>query len=178
MRSLWKYLACSIPVMALILSLACTSKDSDEPSVPQVNETGLPTKQPLSSEVAEMTRIGPLKLASDEFNLPAALSFDAPGFHEVLTETGVLPGDLGPSAGMRLILALRDAGASEISCDREHPLSGCATVDWSDAEGFRNVQPGGVFVNSLTVHLVSGERTFYLSESGSLNDAPDAFDPG
>ena len=76
------------------------------------------------------------------------------------------------------MLKLWDAGCPERDCNREHPLSGLATVDWSDAPGRPNVPPGGVFEKSITLQLAAGESSFFLSEPGGLNDQPDAFDPG
>ena len=68
-------------------------------------------------------------------------------------------------------------GAPEMTCSREHPISGCATVDWSDARSRPSVPPGGVFDNSITSEMASGERSFFLSESGALNDEPDILVP-
>ena len=79
---------------------------------------------------------------------------------------------------MRIVVALRDAGRPDQACSREHPLSGCATVDWSDAESRPKVPAGGVFENSLQLQLGAGVRTFYLSELGFLADKADTFDPG
>ncbi len=117
-------------------------------------------------------------LASGDFRLPAATAFGEPAFHEVLTSTQQLPADLRPSAGLRLVLRLRNVRKPEITCSRDQPLSGCATVDWSDARIRRNEPPSGVFENILTLQLASGPRTFYLSEAGVLNDQPDPLDPG
>lgn len=110
--------------------------------------------------------------------LPAAEAFGEPGFHEVLTASRRLPANLGPARGLRLVVSLRDAGRPGATCSSQHPLSGCATVDWSDDPGRPSVPPGGVFTNSLTLQLASGPRTFFLSESGALRTRPDAFEPG
>ena len=37
---------------------------------------------------------------------------------------------------------------------------------------------GGVFDDHITVNLVSGSRTFFLSETDLLVNAPDPFSPG
>ena len=47
-------------------------------------------------------------------------------------------------------------------------------MDWSDDESRPNVPPGSVFDNRLEL----GEQTYFLSESGALAGAPDAFRPG
>ena len=110
--------------------------------------------------------------------LPAAGSFNDRGFHEALTATHELPPDLRLPPGARLVLSLRDVGRPSQQCGREHPLSGCATVDWSDATGRPHVPASGVFDSHVTLALAGGSRLFFLSESGALADAPDAFSPG
>ncbi len=100
-----------------------------------------------------------------------------PGYHQVLTATHNLPSDLGPTTGFMLVIKLWDAGRPEVTCSSEHPISGCATVDWSDAMSRPSVPPGGVFDNSITFQLATGERSFFLSESGALNDDPDVLVP-
>lgn len=117
-------------------------------------------------------------LASGKLELPAAQAFGEPGFHELLGVEGEIPASVSGEEGTRIVLALRDAGRPEQTCDSEHPLSGCATVDWSDDESRPNVPPGGVFENSVRLDLESGERTFFLSESGGLALEPDPFKPG
>ena len=64
------------------------------------------------------------------------------------------------------------------TCSQERPLSGCATGDWSDAEDRPNVPAGGVFNHSLRLALSSGDQVFFFSETGNLEEGPDAFDPG
>ena len=109
-------------------------------------------------------------LAQGVLTVPAATSFDTPGFHETYELVLAVPADLGSTVGSRLVLALRDVSRPDQRCDREHPLSGCATVDWSDF--------GGVFDNRLTLSLGAGEQDFFLSESGSLMLVAEAFSPG
>ena len=79
---------------------------------------------------------------------------------------------------MRIIVALWDAGRPDQSCSRDHPLSGCATVDWSDSESRPKVPAGGVFDNRLKLQLEAGEQSFFLSEQGILADEADTYDPG
>ena len=118
-------------------------------------------------------------LTTGEFRLPAASSFGAPGFHEVLTAAYQVPADLGSTEGLRLVLRLRDVASPRSTCPRDQPLSGCATVDWSDGESRPNVPRGGVFDNSIAFRLGSGPLALFLSESGALNREPeDRFDPG
>jgi hypothetical protein len=108
--------------------------------------------------------------------VPAARAFGEPGFHQVLTATGRLPVRL-PRAD-RLVLSLRDLSRPLQRCEFHHPLSGCATVDWSDDPSRPNVPPGGVFTNTITVRIASGPRTLYLRSSGALSDRPEPFAPG
>jgi hypothetical protein len=108
--------------------------------------------------------------------LQAANAFGEPGFHQVLTTAARLPARLPGSA--RLVLSLRDLSRPSQRCGFDHPLSGCATVDWSDDPSRPNVPPGGVFTNAITVRLTSGPRTVYLRSSGALSDRPEPFAPG
>ena len=133
---------------------------------------------PPQSEAPVSVDVKVRRLASGELLLPAATSFGTPGFHDVLTDSQTIPEDLTAAAGRRLVLTLRDLGRPEQRCAREHPLSGCATVDWSDFDGRPNVPPGGVFEHRLVLQLASGEQSFFLSDSGSLSEAPDRYKPG
>ncbi len=121
---------------------------------------------------------GPITLAAGRFELPAASAFGAPGFHEVFELSGAVAGDVPTGGGGRLVVSLRDVSRPSQDCRSHHPLSGCATVDWSDAPGRPSVPSGGVFDNSLTVETASGPATRYLSETDRLADSPDRFDPG
>ena len=121
---------------------------------------------------------GAVVLASGQMALSAAGAFGEPGFHEVLRAKDQLPAEVGGLAGSRLVLKLRDLSRPAITCDSPHPLSGCATVDWSDFPGRPRVPEGGAFVNRITLALTSGPHTFYLSESGQLMDTPEPYSPG
>ena len=114
-------------------------------------------------------------LARGTFTLPAAGSFDDPGFHHVVTVTARVPAAV---KGRRLVLLLRDWGRPTQTCASEHPLSGCATVDWADFPERPHVPAGGVFRNALTVQLSTGPRTFFLSRTGALAPRPDSYSPG
>ena len=53
-----------------------------------------------------------------------------------------------------------------MTCNDEHPLSGCATVDWDDfTEGF--------FTNKLTVQTPAGPKEFFLNMAMGLGDELD-----
>ena len=161
-------------MVASILALsACTQSPglpADRPAAtpdPAAQDPTLPS-QPVSQ----------LRNATGEFDLPAATAFGDPGFHETIQLTHTFPPTLEPTAGMRIVVALWDAGRPDQACSRDHPLSGCATVDWSDSDSRPKVPAGGVFDNSLELQLSEGGRTFYLSERGFLADEPDTYDPG
>lgn len=120
----------------------------------------------------------PRTLAAGEFRLPAATAFGAPGFHEVVTTAGRVRSDLRPPARFRLVLTLRDATRPQKTCSSDHPLSGCATVDWADDSSRPKVPPSGVFANTVTVQLDSGKSTFFLTPGGALARRPNQYQPG
>ncbi len=102
-------------------------------------------------------------LASGELALPAARAFGDAGLHERLGS----PHAVGAAAH-------RDtAGPPTARCDpptqtsgSEHPLSGCATVHWSDDVSRPKIPVGGVFENSITVRLATGTLRLFLCETG------------
>ncbi len=149
------------PIAMCALLAACGSSSSAgpdaAPDAPQLDTTGI--------------------IASGQLEVPAATSFEEPGFHEAFEVMHTLPVGLAPAAGTNLIIRLRDQGRPDQTCSQEHPLSGCATVDWSDAVGRPNVPEGGVFDNRITVQLASGPRDFYLTEARGLADVPDPYVP-
>jgi len=117
-------------------------------------------------------------LAGGTFPLPAANAFGQPGFHEMVSVSAALPAAASPDLGRTLVIRLRDAGRPSKTCAQDHPLSGCATVDWSDSPDRPKVPAGGVFDNSLTLPLATGTATLFLRANGALSASPDAFDPG
>ena len=172
-RDGWSITLASAKAASVLAISACTqitAPPADQPTVTLDPVVQGPTLsiQPVSA----------VRMATGEFDLPAAAAFGDPGFHETIRLTHSTPSALEPTAGMRIVVALWDAGRPEQACSREHPLSGCATVDWSDAESRPKVPAGGVFENSLKLQLGAGARTFYLSERGFLADEADIFDPG
>lgn len=114
-------------------------------------------------------RVLALAAALATFPLPAAHAFGEPGFHQVV----IVPGRVAGS-GRTLTVSLRDVSRPGIRCAYDHPLSGCATVDWADDPSRPKVPSDGVFRNVLVV----GGRRFYLSRSGRLAARPDAYRPG
>ena len=113
---------------------------------------------------------------SGSVEIPAAAAFGDPGFHQPLALSGRVSDSAAGLKG-QLLVRLVDAGRPDQVCDREHPLSGCATVDWSDFEDRPGVPPGGVFDNRLSIVLGSGPVDLFLSESGGLADVPDEYSP-
>ena len=80
-------------------------------------------------------------LTSDIIELPAAASFDDAGFHApVLIQTRI-PTDAPAQAGGRIVLVRRDDGRPRQTCGSQHPLSVCATLDWSDFPDRPGVSP-------------------------------------
>ncbi len=157
----------------LIVVLAVVACGDDEAASSRADDAA-----PVTGAVPQAQTSGRVTLSAGELNLVAAVAFGDPGFHEVVALTADMPTDLGDTAGFKIVLKLWDAGRSEQTCSREHPLSGCATVDWSDAIGRPKVPDSGVFENSIALELESGTRTFYLGDAGTLKDAPDPFKPG
>jgi len=122
---------------------------------------------------------GPARpVVAGELRLPAANAFGEPGFHRVLVASARVPLGLRSPTGFRLVLTLRDATRPRQRCSSDHPLSGCATVDWADDPSRPNVPRSGVFQNSVTVRLVSGAQTFFLHPSGGLSSRPEPYQPG
>lgn len=111
-------------------------------------------------------------VAAGTLSLPAATTFGAPGFHQVLVAEARLPRRI--PAGKRLVLTLRDASRPRQRCSYDHPLSGCATVDWADDPSRPRVPPSGVFLDRLLV----GEETYFLTARGALARRPDPYEPG
>ena len=179
----------ALAAAALIAGAACggdvasertpTATTATSPPAPPAAVTSLTaTATPEPAPAAATSTTLPRSLAAGEFRLPAAASFGQPGFHEVLVATHDLLAEVDSTRGLRLVLRLWDAGRTQQTCSRDHPLSGCATVDWSDFEGRPGVPPGGVFENSLTVQLASGPHTFFLTEEHTLGNEPNEYTPG
>ena len=118
------------------------------------------------------------QVATGDFSLPAAADFTDPGFHAVIMTTATVAGNVPVGSTRSLVLTIKDAGRPQQTCASEHPLSGCATVDWSDAPDRPHVPATGVFINTITLQLSSGPKTLYLSQSGALANQPDTFQPG
>lgn len=153
-----------VAVLSLIV-VACTGENLTITSAP--GETATPG--PSVSEDGEYV------LLEGEAELATASAFGDPGFHEILELIGTVPEEAGGAGEMLVILT--DLGRPEKECDRDHPLSGCATVDWSDFEDRPGVPTGGVFDNHLNVVSTSGPIELFLSETRDLAEAPDSYSP-
>ncbi len=132
---------------------------------------------PISPPVAQSGGGRDVVLLSGSVEIPGAQAFGAPGFHEPVLLTGAVPEAAAGVSG-ELVVRLRDAGRPNQTCDRNHPSSGCVTVDWSDFEDRPGVPPGGVFDNRLTVVSPAGPVALFLSETRGLASEPDAYSPG
>ena len=176
----WIRAAVAFRALALVLAgaiAACgapVTETGGATAAPAAPATGTPASA-VGAASSDQTSV---VLLAGEFRLPAAGSFGSPGFHEVLQATVALPDGFSASAGARLIVSLQDASRPAQACSRDHPLSGCATVDWSDSDGRPGVPPGGVFDNRLTLRTAAGEQSFFLSAAGALAATPDRFEPG
>ncbi len=162
------YLPLIVVVVAALAAAGCGGGQSPDPTPDARVNDETQARDPTPSDSSGLSSA--VVLAQGVLTVPAATSFDTAGFHERYELALAVPADLGSTVGSRLVLALRDVSRPDQRCDREHPLSGCATVDWSDF--------GGAFDNRLTLSLGAGERNFFLSESGSLMLVADAFSPG
>lgn len=167
----------SLAVVVVVVAAACgrgpvQAPGSDQSFTPSPAATVSP-----ATETSNPSPIGVIILAAGELVLASVSSQQEPGYHQVLTATHNLPPDLGATAGFKLVLKLWDAGRPEGTCSSVHPISGCATVDWSDARSCPSVPPGGVFDNSITFEMATGVRVFFPSESGALNDESDVLEP-
>ena len=138
---------------------------------------GTPAHAPAASPAVRASASG-LVLAVGTFRLPAASAFGQPGFHEQVTINSSVPVTPAPAVGRTLVIQLRDSSRPGQTCSEDHPLSGCATVDWSDSIDRPKVPPGGVFDNSLTMPLAGGPATLFLRADGALAARPEAFNPG
>ena len=148
----------------LLVIVACSGKSLTVPTTNSESTATIPNGD------------GESVLLEGEFELATANTFGDPGFHQVLELTGTLP-EAAAENGGELAVILVDSGRPDQECDRDHPLSGCATVDWSDFEDRPGVPTGGVFDNHLTVTSTSGLVELFLSETRGLAKAPDSYSP-
>ncbi|MFQ5556969.1 MAG: hypothetical protein ACE5GB_05615 [Acidimicrobiales bacterium] len=140
----------------------------------QVDRSSVPSEPTVREERSGGSEV---ILLSGEVAVPGAQAFGAPGFHEPVVVSEVLPEGVPGEPGA-LVLRLRDVDRPGQTCDREHPLSGCVTVDWSDFDDRPGVPPGGVFDNHVTFGSGSGALALFLTESGALASMPDQYSPG
>ncbi len=162
----WSLLTVAISLVAA----ACGSGDSAISSSSSITSAAPSTTAP-GSVVA-----GDAVLLSGSIEIPAANGFDDPGFHKAILLTGTVPEAAAGLTG-ELVVRLRDVGRPNQTCDRDHPLSGCATVDWSDFEDRPEVPRGGVFDNHLSLVSTSGTIDLFLSENRGLATTPDEYTP-
>ncbi len=163
--------------LAVLALAAVGCSDDNSGSVSSTGpSTTLPSAVSATSSAATPSAGLSRILAEGTFDLVAALAFEDPGFHQVIDLEGVFAEEV--PAGGQLVLRLYDASRPDQECGSEHPLSGCATVDWSDSANRPSVPAGGVFDNRLSLAVDQGTVDLFLSESGGLVEVPDRFDPG
>ena len=155
--------------VVVALSLVVVACSGENLTIPTDDSRSTPTASPAGGD-------GGFVLLEGEVELVAASAFGDPGFHEVLVVTGTIPQAVAGMTG-ELSVRLVDIGRPDQKCDREHPLSGCATVDWSDFEDRPGVPAGGVFDNHLNLVSMSGPLQLFLSETDGLAETPDSYSP-
>jgi len=156
-----------------ILSLLAAACAGADPAATTASSSRSSTASPDVSSSANKLEI---VLLEGSIEVPAATAFGDPGFHEPFVLTGTVP-EAAAGASGELIITLRDVGRPDQTCDRDHPLSGCVTVDWSDFEGRPGVPDGGVFDNRLSLVSSSGGVELFLSERDGLAAVPDEYTP-
>ena len=156
-------------VTFFVLAAACGG-DGAVPS----SSSAVPSTTPQGTQSAQ----GPagLTLLTGSIEVPGARAFGDPGFHEPFVLIGTIPQSAAGLTG-ELVVRLRDAGRPDQTCDRNHPLSGCVTIDWSDFEDRPGVPAGGVFDNRLQVVSAGGSVDLFLSERRGLAATPDQYSP-
>jgi len=163
-------LGAAVVVIALVAT-ACSANGNSSGSVLPASTETVP---------ASATSGGSIALLTGTVSIDAAQSFEDRGFHQAVEITGTIPTLVSESSSPRATLrvSLWDASRPTQTCSRDHPLSGCVTVDWSDAPGRPHVPNDGVFANQLTLPTTDGTTTFNLRESGELAATPEQFSPG
>jgi hypothetical protein len=154
--------------LAMLASACSGAGTSDSPA-----STGADTNPPQSSAAPSGADV---VVFSGSIEVPAAGAFGDSGFHEPFNLSGTVPESASGVAG-DLVVRLFDVGRPNQTCEREHPLSGCATVDWSDFENRPGVPAGGVFENRLSIVSASGAADLFLSETRGLAVTPDQYSP-
>lgn len=111
----------------------------------------------------------PIDIASGTFEVPQFTTTSDPNYHTVRTFRGQLPAGLSETAGRRLTIELFDVNNPDLSCDFQHPLGGCTTIDWDDFQSAANVPPSGYFDNSFTATFGGVERRLFLRTDLSMS---------
>ncbi|MCH9647009.1 MAG: hypothetical protein K0U98_02155 [Deltaproteobacteria bacterium] len=112
-------------------------------------------------------------LASGTYDLQFSTGPGSPTFNSALTRMHTLPGDLGATAGARLVVSLIDLSRPDQDCDPDDPsggiFEGCAVVDWPF--------PGRRGINLIEAQLTTGFETFHLRMGDVLSDEPEPSGP-
>jgi hypothetical protein len=150
-----------LPLLAAAFLAGCGSGDGSRPSACPGGSPG--------AESPGAGRRG-TRLGGGLIRVPAALAPGEPGSEQVFRFGQKARNVKATRPGQTLVVTLRDASRPRVTCAYDHPLSGCVTIDWfggGDSSG-----GGEPLENVLTLELRSGERTFYLSETGILASDP------
>ncbi len=111
----------------------------------------------------------PIEIVSGSFEVPQFRSTSDPNYHTFRSITGQLPADLPDTAGRQLTIVLFDIDNPDLSCEIQHPLEGCTTIDWDDFQGVPNVPLSGYFDNSFTTRMGGEETKLFLRQDLSLS---------
>ena len=160
---------CQIRAIVVILALVVSACGGGE-------SASVSSIAPTTSQGPVSNGIDSVVLLTGTIDIPGAQGFGEPGFHERYVVTGELPESASGVTG-ELVVRLWDAGRPTQTCDQDHPLSGCVTVDWSDFEDRPGVPTGGVFDNRLTVVSAPNDLDLFLSEDRGLATEPDGYSP-
>ena len=104
----WSITLASATAASILALSACTQITAQPADQPTANlEPG------LQGPTIPIQPVSPFRIATGEFDLTAAAAFGNPGFHEAIQLTHTFPSALEPTAGMRIVVALWDAGRPE-----------------------------------------------------------------
>lgn len=104
-------------------------------------------------------------IASGQFELREGIQFKQFTFHHTI------PAGLGSTAGRQMAIRLRDLTDPDRTCDADHPLSGCATVDYSLE------LTGQIFRNLVAVQTTAGPAELHLRLDDTLSSQPEPARP-
>ena len=109
-------------------------------------------------------------IASGQFELREGIQFKQFSFRHTV------PLGLGSTTGRQLAVRLRDVTQPDRTCEIDHPLSGCATIDWPLPEGTVPLVDEN-FRNLVAVETANGLLEFHLRMDDGLSSQPEPVHP-